>query len=77
MTIHPLAGKPAPKDFLVDIDKLRKEYYARKPDIAARPSGTEEVYKLYAESFRGGEHLRRIQEEAQALISEALAGGIR
>jgi phosphoglucomutase len=34
MKIHPLAGKPAPQDFLVDIDKLRKEYYARKPDIA-------------------------------------------
>jgi len=42
--------------------------------FAARPSGTEEVYKLYAESFRGSEHLRRIQEEAQALISGALAG---
>jgi phosphoglucomutase len=42
--------------------------------FAARPSGTEDVYKLYAESFRGSEHLRRIQEEAQALISKALAG---
>jgi phosphoglucomutase len=42
--------------------------------FAARPSGTEDVYKLYAESFRGSEHLRRIQEEAQALISHALAG---
>ncbi|HEU4438011.1 MAG TPA: phosphoglucomutase (alpha-D-glucose-1,6-bisphosphate-dependent) [Methylomirabilota bacterium] len=36
--------------------------------FAARPSGTEEVYKLYAESFKGPEHLRRIQKEAQALI---------
>ncbi|MDX2253161.1 MAG: phosphoglucomutase (alpha-D-glucose-1,6-bisphosphate-dependent), partial [Nitrospira sp.] len=34
--------------------------------FAARPSGTEDVYKLYAESFRGREHLKRIQEEAQA-----------
>jgi phosphoglucomutase len=42
--------------------------------FAARPSGTEEVYKLYAESFRGVEHLRRIQEEAQALISKVMAG---
>src|SRR4029450_9322829 len=33
--------------------------------FAARPSGTEEVYKLYAESFKGPDHLRRIQEEAQ------------
>jgi phosphoglucomutase len=127
MTTHPLACRPAPRDLLVDIDQLRKEYYARKPDIsdsaqrvtllklsledvkaselagdpietilttapgngaaigglkvvtaqgwfAARPSGTEDVYKLYAESFLGSEHLRRIQEEAQALISNALAG---
>lgn len=37
--------------------------------FAARPSGTEEVYKLYAESFRGLAHLRRIQEEAQTLIA--------
>jgi phosphoglucomutase len=42
--------------------------------FAARPSGTEDVYKLYAESFRGREHLHRIQKEAQALISAAIAG---
>ena len=41
--------------------------------FAARPSGTEDVYKLYAESFKGKAHLKRIQEEAQALISDALA----
>jgi phosphoglucomutase len=41
--------------------------------FAARPSGTEDVYKLYAESFNGHEHLRRIQEEAQAIVSAALA----
>ena len=45
--------------------------------FAARPSGTEAVYKLYAESFRGSAHLRRIQEEAQALIGRALAGAVR
>ena len=45
--------------------------------FAARPSGTEDVYKLYAESFRGTEHLRRIQEEAQVLITKALAGVTR
>jgi phosphoglucomutase len=39
--------------------------------FAARPSGTEAVYKLYAESFRGPDHLRRIQEEAQAVIQKA------
>jgi phosphoglucomutase len=41
--------------------------------FAARPSGTEDVYKLYAESFKGKEHLKRIQEEAQALVANALA----
>lgn len=41
--------------------------------FAARPSGTEDVYKLYAESFRGKDHLKRIQEEAQALINNVLA----
>jgi phosphoglucomutase len=40
--------------------------------FAARPSGTEDIYKLYAESFRGAEHLQRIQAEARALISDAL-----
>jgi phosphoglucomutase len=42
--------------------------------FAARPSGTENVYKLYAESFIGEEHLRMIQREAQALLAEVLAG---
>ena len=40
--------------------------------FAARPSGTEDVYKLYAESFRGPRHLAAIQEEAQAIIAAAL-----
>ena len=37
--------------------------------FAARPSGTEDVYKIYAESFAGEEHLRRLQTEARDLIS--------
>jgi phosphoglucomutase len=41
--------------------------------FAARPSGTEDVYKIYTESFRGIEHLRRIQEEAQSIVSAAFA----
>ncbi|MHB8800768.1 MAG: phosphoglucomutase (alpha-D-glucose-1,6-bisphosphate-dependent) [Thermoanaerobaculia bacterium] len=40
--------------------------------FAARPSGTEDVYKIYAESFLGRDHLRRIQEEARALVTAAL-----
>ena len=43
--------------------------------FAARPSGTEDVYKIYAESFRGEPHLRQIQEEAQALITKAFNSG--
>ncbi|NOY79511.1 MAG: alpha-D-glucose phosphate-specific phosphoglucomutase [Kiritimatiellaeota bacterium] len=41
--------------------------------FAARPSGTEDIYKIYAESFRGIEHLRQIQAEARELVSDALA----
>jgi phosphoglucomutase len=40
--------------------------------FAARPSGTEDVYKIYAESFLGADHLKRIQEEAQALVNAAI-----
>ncbi|HSD29950.1 MAG TPA: phosphoglucomutase, alpha-D-glucose phosphate-specific, partial [Vicinamibacteria bacterium] len=42
--------------------------------FAARPSGTEDVYKLYAESFKGRDHLKRIQDEARAIVKAALAG---
>jgi len=42
--------------------------------FAARPSGTEDVYKLYAESFLGAEHLKRIQGEAKELLSSILSG---
>ena len=41
--------------------------------FAARPSGTEDIYKIYAESFRGADHLRRILAEAQAIVGAALA----
>jgi len=41
--------------------------------FAARPSGTEEIYKIYAESFIGKDHLRRIQEEAQTFIGRVFA----
>jgi phosphoglucomutase len=41
--------------------------------FAARPSGTENIYKIYAESFRGADHLRCISEEAQTIVNDALA----
>ncbi|UPK74728.1 phosphoglucomutase (alpha-D-glucose-1,6-bisphosphate-dependent) [Nocardioidaceae bacterium SCSIO 66511] len=40
--------------------------------FAARPSGTEDIYKIYAESFRGADHLARVQEEARAVVDAAL-----
>jgi phosphoglucomutase len=42
--------------------------------FAARPSGTEDVYKIYAESFRGPDHLRQVQEEAEQVVLAALEG---
>jgi phosphoglucomutase len=41
--------------------------------FAARPSGTEEIYKIYAESFLGQDHLLQIEKEAQAIVSATLA----
>ena len=40
--------------------------------FAARPSGTEDIYKIYAESFHGVDHLHRILEEAQLIVSDAM-----
>jgi phosphoglucomutase len=42
--------------------------------FAARPSGTEDVYKIYAESFKGTDHLAQVQEEARAVVTAALGG---
>ena len=44
--------------------------------FAARPSGTENIYKIYAESFRGEDHLHRILEEAQTIVGDALAAAV-
>jgi Phosphoglucomutase len=42
--------------------------------FAARPSGTENVYKIYAESFEGAEHLKRVQSDAKTIVDGALEG---
>jgi phosphoglucomutase len=42
--------------------------------FAARPSGTENIYKIYAESFLGEEHLHKIIQEAQEVVADALKG---
>ncbi|MBS0013369.1 MAG: phosphoglucomutase (alpha-D-glucose-1,6-bisphosphate-dependent) [Desulfobacterales bacterium] len=43
--------------------------------FAARPSGTEEIYKIYAESFKGADHLRQIQKQAQEIVKKAFENG--
>ncbi len=45
--------------------------------FATRPSGTENIYKIYAESFRGADHLHRILEESQAIVSDVIAAAPR
>jgi len=45
--------------------------------FAARPSGTEDIYKIYAESFRGADHLRSILAEAQSIVDAALAAPVQ
>jgi phosphoglucomutase len=45
--------------------------------FAARPSGTEEIYKIYAESFLGQDHFQQIEKEAQTIVSETLARSTR
>jgi phosphoglucomutase len=68
MTIHPLAGKPAPKELLVDIDKLRQEYYARKPNIT---NSAERV--SFGTSGHRGSSLRGSFNEAHVLaITQAI-----
>jgi len=47
----------------------RNKVVAQNGRLAARPSGTEAVYKIYAESFRGAAHVRQIQHDAQALVA--------
>jgi phosphoglucomutase len=43
--------------------------------FAVRPSGTEDVYKIYAESFKGKDHLKQLQDDARALVEEVTPKG--
>lgn len=125
MILSPLAGKPAPKELLIDPARLEREYYTRidapatpeqkarlsklSPEavqatslagepitakltrapgndapigglkvvtdggwFAARPSGTENLYKIYAESCRDEHHLQMLIAEAQQIVTESL-----
>jgi phosphoglucomutase len=42
--------------------------------FAARPSGTEDLYKIYAESFKSREHLEQLQDEARQIVADAVKG---
>jgi phosphoglucomutase len=105
MEISVLAGKPAPKNLLVDLtrlwqlsaDAVKQSTLAREAItakltrapvnnapigslkvvaatgwFAARPSGTENIYKIYAESFKDLAHLKTILNEAQDMVTNAL-----
>ena len=73
-----LAGEPVQRVLThapgngAPIDGVKVE--AASAWFAARPSGTEDVYKIYAESFRGADHLRLVLEQAQTVVDEALRG---
>jgi hypothetical protein len=68
MKVSPFAGKPAEPSMLVNVPKLITAYYTESRDS----SGLEQIYKIYAESFRGEDHLSRILEEAQTIVTDAL-----
>ena len=90
MEVSPLAGKPAPASRRDLAGEKIEAVLTRAPGndasiggikvvaengwFAARPSGTENIYKIYAESFLGDDHLRRILEEAEAAVNNALKG---
>jgi phosphoglucomutase len=120
MGISPLARKAAPKEMLVDLARLEREYQACRPDVsdpnqrvifgtsgrpgssmrgtlltrapgnkgpigglkvvaasgwsAARPSVTESIYKIYAESFKDQSHMNVIVSEAEEIVNNALKG---
>ena len=62
MAIHAMAGKPAPKELLIDVEKLKKEYYARKPDITDRAQRVS-----FGTSGHRGSSLRGAFNEAHVL----------
>jgi phosphoglucomutase len=81
ITISALAGKPAPRSLWTDVPKLLAAYIDLRPDPTVPAQrvafGTEDVYKIYAESFRGEDHLRGVLREAQGIVDTALAAAAR
>ena len=71
-------GRRENPEYPIPGSRQRRGYWRREGDtpsgwFAARPSGTEDIYKIYAESFRGVDHLQRILAEAQSIVDAALA----
>ena len=61
---------PEPSPCITD---AQMQVVAESGWFAARPSGTEDIYKIYVESFRGTDHLERILAEAQTIVSDGVA----
>ena len=59
---------------VIDMDAIRGAGLELGVDFAARPSGTENIYKIYAESFGDEAHLNRIVSETQRIVNNVLAG---
>ena len=88
MSLSPLAGQPAPAAICVNVPRLVTAYYAQRPEPSvpqqrvqfgtsghrgsAFDKSFNESHKIYAESFRGANHLRRVLEEAQTIVDDAL-----
>ena len=72
MHVSPRAGKPADSSMLGNAPKLVTAYYTDAPG----PSGPERGAENYAENFRGADPLRHIMEEAQTIVSDALAASL-
>lgn len=68
MKVGHFAGKPAEPSRFVNVPKLIAAYYTESPDSSV----LEQIYKIYAEGFRGKDHRSRILEEAQTIVTDAL-----
>src|SRR6516225_1576365 len=77
MTIHPLAGKPPPRDLLIDADHLRREYYTREPDFTDRTErGSFGTSGHRGSSLRGSFNASNVLAITQAICDHRSNQGI-
>jgi hypothetical protein len=69
MKVSPYARRPAEASMLVNLPRLVTVHYTKPP----APSGTGDIHKIHAESFRGADSLRHVPEEARAMVNDAWA----